>query len=468
MPKERLTIRQHRGFSLVEGLLSAAILGLVVTAIAGAFIYGNESTQLAGARSRGSFVAGEGIEAGRNIRDEIFSNLVDGTHGLAVSGGQWVFSGSSDLVNIFTRSLTIATVDSRRKSLAESVSWVQNLQRNGEILIDGRLTDWRRDFSDWSASSTDDTLDLTGTTNATEIALYRTASDTYAIVVRDSSAASELYVVNVTNPASISLTGSVNLGANANDVTVIGSNAVVASESDTQELQVVNLITPSAPAVVGTFNLAGAANANTIAGFGSTVFVGRVSSGSQELYALSIATPSAPSLTSGLELGADISKITLAQNNAYIYAAGSADEFLVINVSSPASMSLTGSFNATGVSDGTAVASFSTYAVLGRANGEIYVLSVATPSSPSAIGGPIDIGAAVNDLAMGVGDIYAFAGVNTGGSQFQVLNVATLTAPAVLDTFSIGANVTGVVWDFDLNRAFLSSEGTEVFAIQPN
>src|SRR3990172_6077980 len=108
MPREQLVIKKHRGFSLVEGLLSAVILGLVVTTMFGAFVYGRESTRLAGARSRGGFVANEGIEAVRNIRDGAFSDLANGTHGLAISGGQWVFSGSSDVVDIFTRSLTVA------------------------------------------------------------------------------------------------------------------------------------------------------------------------------------------------------------------------------------------------------------------------------------------------------------------------------------------------------------------------
>jgi hypothetical protein len=468
MLKEQSSIKRRPGFSLVEGLLSAVVLGLIVTTMVGAFVYGRESARLAGARSRGSFVADEGIEAVRNIRDAAFSNLSAGAHGLAISGGQWIFSGSADAVDIFSRSLTIAAVDSRRKSFNVGVIWVQNPQRTGTITADGRLTDWRRDFADWSASSTADTLDLTGGTNATEIALYRTASNTYAVVVRNSSGAAELYVVDVTDPADISLVGSVDLGANANDVAVIGSHVVVASAADTQELQVVSLSTPSVPAVVGTLDLTGATNANAVAGFGDTIFIGRVGGGNQELYALSIATPSTPNLISGLELGTSIAKIVLAQNNSYIYAAAAADEFLVIDVSSPASMSLAGSFNAAGGADGTAVAAFSTSAVLGRGNGEIYVLNVSTPSSPSSVGGPIDIGASINDLSMGVGDIYIFAGTNTGGAQFQVLDVSVLTTPTVLETLSIGANISGVVWDFDLNRAFLSSAGTEVLVIQPN
>jgi len=130
------------GFSSVEVLLASAIFALFVTALAGAYFYGQESSALSGNRVRAVMLADEGLEAVRNIRDEAFTNLTDGTHGLAISSNQWGFSGSSDIVDIFTRQLIIATVDSDRKSVTSQITWQQNPQRSGSVAAATYFTNW--------------------------------------------------------------------------------------------------------------------------------------------------------------------------------------------------------------------------------------------------------------------------------------------------------------------------------------
>ncbi|MEE8131915.1 MAG: prepilin-type N-terminal cleavage/methylation domain-containing protein [Candidatus Paceibacterota bacterium] len=138
--KEQLNTKG--GFSLIEVILASSIFLLIVTAFSGAYLYGQESTVLAGNRASAVFLAEEGLEAVRNIRDEGFSNLVDGTYGLAVSGNEWVFSGSSDGNGIFTREVEVATVDSVRKAVTSTVTWQQNQQRTGTVALTTRFTDW--------------------------------------------------------------------------------------------------------------------------------------------------------------------------------------------------------------------------------------------------------------------------------------------------------------------------------------
>lgn len=132
-----------RGFSLVEVLLAVSIFGLIVTVLTGGLIYGQQSTAIAGMRSRAAVLADEGLEAARNIRDENFSNLTDGGYGLAISGNQWVFSGTSDVTDIFTRSVTISAVDANRKLVTSSVAWQQNQQRAGSVVLTTYLTNWQ-------------------------------------------------------------------------------------------------------------------------------------------------------------------------------------------------------------------------------------------------------------------------------------------------------------------------------------
>ncbi len=142
-----LIIKQHikkqPGMSLVEVILAVAIFAVISTGVISAIIYGSESTAVAGARERATKIAEEGIEAVRNIRDSGYSNLpADGTYGLAMAGGVWTFSGTSDITDIFTRSITLSTIDSRTRNITVSVAWTQTVQRAGSLSLNTYLTDW--------------------------------------------------------------------------------------------------------------------------------------------------------------------------------------------------------------------------------------------------------------------------------------------------------------------------------------
>lgn len=137
-------LSSSKGFSLVEVILSSAVFVLLVTALVGAYLYGQESTALAGNRARAVMLAEEGLEAVRNIRDPAFANLADGTFGLTTTGNQWNLSGSSDVTDIFTRQIIISSVDTKRKSVTTNVTWQQNPQRTGTVSLMTRFTNWIR------------------------------------------------------------------------------------------------------------------------------------------------------------------------------------------------------------------------------------------------------------------------------------------------------------------------------------
>ena len=147
------------GFSLVEVILASAIFVLLVTALVGAYLYGEESSASAGARARATMLAEEGLEAIRNIRDAGFANLTDGTYGLSTAGNQWNLSGSQDTSDIFTRQITIAPVGAGRKSVTANVTWQQNPQRSGLVSLASRLTHWPdvRSMMVYSKLETDNT-----------------------------------------------------------------------------------------------------------------------------------------------------------------------------------------------------------------------------------------------------------------------------------------------------------------------
>ena len=70
----------------------------------------------------------EGLEAVRNIRDEDFSNLEDGFHGLVIQDGVWRLTGEPDTTNIFSRQIEISAVDANTKKVVSTVSWMGMFQ----------------------------------------------------------------------------------------------------------------------------------------------------------------------------------------------------------------------------------------------------------------------------------------------------------------------------------------------------
>jgi|GEM_PF-1577839 len=131
---------RQQGFSIIEVLLAATIFGFLVTALVGAIIYGRVSNVTAGDHNRAMIVAEEGLEAARNISDSGFANLTTGTHGLLQSGGTWTFSGVSDTVDVFTRSVVVSTVDSTHKDVVVTVSWNSG---GSQVTSTERFSNWR-------------------------------------------------------------------------------------------------------------------------------------------------------------------------------------------------------------------------------------------------------------------------------------------------------------------------------------
>jgi hypothetical protein len=137
------TSRNTQGFLLVEIILTSSIFILFLTAFAGVFYYGLQSSALAGDRGRAIMLAEEGQEAVRSIKNMNFANLVDGTYGLVYASGTWSFSGGQDTSSIFTRQVTVASAGTNRKTVTVTVTWPQSPSRTGSVVISSRYTNWK-------------------------------------------------------------------------------------------------------------------------------------------------------------------------------------------------------------------------------------------------------------------------------------------------------------------------------------
>ncbi len=119
----------HRGFSLLEVILSIALFGMVAIIIFSSILYAQKSTKIFAERSQAILLADEGMNAVRNIRDGSFTNffttVADGAYGIGVTGNQWALSGAFDIIGDFRRQVVVSTVNSTTRLLTSTVSWPQ-------------------------------------------------------------------------------------------------------------------------------------------------------------------------------------------------------------------------------------------------------------------------------------------------------------------------------------------------------
>ncbi len=131
-----------KGFSLIEIILSSGLLALFALAFMGVLGFGQESTLRAGQRNRAIFLAEEGLEAARSMRDENFSNLIAGSFGL-LTNNKWNLINQPEIIENFTRTINIIDINQQTKQVISEVSWKQSGGSQVSISFSTLFTDWR-------------------------------------------------------------------------------------------------------------------------------------------------------------------------------------------------------------------------------------------------------------------------------------------------------------------------------------
>ncbi|MFH1315309.1 MAG: hypothetical protein ABIH67_02820, partial [Candidatus Uhrbacteria bacterium] len=168
--------------------------------------------------------------------------------------------------------------------------------------------------------------------NADAYGVY--AIGTTAYLVRKSSGDDELIVIDASNPASPSELGTQDLGANANEIFVMGDYAYIASDDNSEELQVADISDLESIDIVGTYNASGNSDANTITGFTDRILLGRADG---LLFLLDVSTPSSPSSLGSTDVGNATLDLAMGPDNDYVFVACDTNnqEFQVIDITNP-------------------------------------------------------------------------------------------------------------------------------------
>jgi hypothetical protein len=468
MPRAWWHTNQH-GISLVEVLLAITVFGMIVTAVGGSIMYGRTSTNASGNRQRATMLAEEGLEAVRNIRDNSFSNLTDGTYGLSQSASQWALTGTSDSNNGFTRQITISSNGTNRKDVSSKVSWQQGGQSGtSDTTITTRLTNWFASIiKSWTKPGIDSSADISGTNDAVKVDVV----GNYAYVVRNDGTP-DFVIYDISTPSSPTVVGSLSLNGVPTNVYVSGNYAYVTNTDDNAELNIINISNPATPSLVGNYNAAGAADGRGVYVVGNYAYLTRAANGgNNEFVILNVATPSAPIRVSGYNLNVDMNEVYVNGTVAYIATSSDTQEVLVINLSVLSLLTLGTSINLPGTTDATTIAGVGNNVIVGQGN-NFYTLSLLLALIP-VVSGNVTLSNPINDVDLNPSLTWAWAGTTGTANQLQVINISNFASPALAGTASISSTssiLSGVSYATSVDRvAGATSLDTQEFMVfSPN
>ncbi len=437
----RLLPTSRRGFSIVEVILTMSIFILLVTVFVSAYLYGQESFTLAGNWVRAVGIARQGMDAVKNMRDESFVNLADGTYGLSIFGYQWVLSGTEDWTGIFKRQVIISTVDSKRKQVTVRVEWQQSPQRTKTVELTSILTNWRaEDAAYWWWPWPEAGLDIPGRQNALKVQV----DDKYAYIVR-SGGSPDFVIVDISNTSNPVIVGSLSLPGGPRNIAVEGDYAFVASTRNGQELQIIDVSNPTSPTVVGTYNAPGGADMLGVDVVGSRVFMVRVAdSAEDEFFIIDASDPTSPTLISSLDLGATANEVYVNGGYAYVASDSNSAELQVIDITDIYAPKLTASLDLWGSYNAETITGFLDKVVVGRlVYGLVHIIDVSNPAAP------VDQGIYiawddVRDVAMGNNNNYVFLATDHNSAELQVIYIGDPANPSLVDYYSAPADFNGV------------------------
>ena len=133
------------GHSVIELLVAIAVFTIGVSSVIVLTLDALTISRRSIERTQAIMLAHEGLEAVRSIRDNDFLSLVNGTYGLTIENGKWIFKNSSDTTDVFTRSIDIRQpgISTNVKEITSTISWYITPTQSKSIQFVQYFTNWK-------------------------------------------------------------------------------------------------------------------------------------------------------------------------------------------------------------------------------------------------------------------------------------------------------------------------------------
>ncbi len=465
---------------MLELLIAIGIF--VISLAAGIFLFsGGESFSIDSANAGlATDYAREGLDALRTIRNRNWTELPEGTHGLAFNGSEWLMSSSSsDGKDIFTRQVTISKAenDDNIKIATTAVSW-QTGGRVQTLAFVEHFANWEEPsqssckteplVGNWANPATVATADLGAGNEGTDVV----ARLPYVYMSGEAASAAkpDVFVFDVTIITAPTLISSLNIGSDGIKTLFLKDNYLyAASGNNSKEFIVFDVSNPSSITEAASLNLAGTADGLSVTVYGNVAVVGRKDDADNELAFIDVANPSSPSVFLELASTNNGSVYDLTYTNEYLYATngqGSNADVMIYDIRIPSSPVYATTYDIPGTSTEelsiyTLIKGGGTHLLVGVQEDELIALG-ATSTSGIYVRDRLNVGGDVADIVCVLGNL-AFLASNNSGKEFTVVNINDINNIYEYASLNYPQSATGI--DFDNNYVFMSVRSNDALRI---
>ncbi len=474
-------LRLREGSLLLEAVLSVGVFAIFVGGIGMSLLIGQQSTISGADRVRAVFLAEQGLEGLREVRDEGFAGLTLGTFGIKVgTNGRFALTAQPVVSDGYTSRVILTSRGTNWIEARSKVDWNFGKSRSGSITFSTYLTNWRVNTTSGNWSTVKFVKTFTGGTTAQFNRVL--VQGNYAYVTGDrTSGGKGLYVFDISNPAvPTRIATSFDLGVSGYDMTIQGKNLIVATDAASSEVKVFDISAPanlSMTHLSGSYDLPGSGLARRIDSFNGTIYVGTNQNATgNEFYALGLASTGSLRYQSSLNIDANVTDIDLHEGYAYLATSADNAELLVVDVFDPTAIALapgTG-IDLTDVYDGILTHTFGTSALIGRKNGttisELTLYSVAEAPVPVTPPGPwsLEVGGDASGIDTDPTGTYGFLVSDLSTAELKVLKMPVFSAGGnpVVASYNAPSALKSVMYDWVHDRVFAVS-ATNLFVFAP-
>lgn len=159
-PMRSCMITERHGSLLLDALLAFGLFGMVVASFATAALYGQRGLPRAGDRTRAHYLAQEGIDAMRSIRDRegfdvITERALDDPDGVAFQATEWVITDEPTTIDtLYTRTITFTGSAHDERTVTSTVTWnIPGSTQSGSLSLSTVFTNWQTGpdpIADWT------------------------------------------------------------------------------------------------------------------------------------------------------------------------------------------------------------------------------------------------------------------------------------------------------------------------------
>ncbi len=409
----------------------------------------------------------EGMEAVRQIRNRDWNALTVGTHGLALTGNEWTFSGTQDVTSgIYTRVVTVTAVsgDSEQMDVNVTVRYNATSTRPVTLSLAERMSDWLglETWGNWGIPIVVGSVDVGPQGKATGVF---SIEDQIVLTAEGTSGNKpSFFTVDASTVTAPVIRSSTITGDSLNDVveTSDGLYAYTVGTTDDNELRVWNLANLSAPTQVATRDLN--ADGWRLYMVGTTLYAAAVNG----LHIFDISNPASPVEQGSINLGVDARDVAVKDNIAYVATPNDNQEIMLVNVSNPSAPTKIGYVDVTGTADGLSVDVHGTRLYLGTytnaSGGEFFILDRSNATAPTVLKS-VEIGADLNSLR--AAGPFVFMATAVSNQEFKIYRVSDANNP----TLEAGLNMAQVATDvsFKDNTLYIALRSNDAFQIiQPS